>query len=63
MKFKTKSGEIINGQIIRNEDDIKNIQRRGYFGKAPLKKGDISVYLGSSDGGFAVYDKDEVERI
>ena len=62
MKFKTETGRIINGDYIRNQEEIDNIRRRGFYGETP-EIGKVSEYLGPSDGGFAVYNEDELELI
>lgn len=62
MKFKTQTGRVISAEKIKSQAEIDNIRRRGFYGENP-EIGKYSEYLGPSDGGFAVYDADELEMI
>lgn len=62
MKLTTNYGRTFDGTIISTQEEVDNIIRRGYFGKMP-KIGRIYEYLGPSDGGFAVYDRDEIMEL
>ena len=53
-----KNGKDVNVTLIKTQDDIDHIRKRGFFGDCP-KIGDYSEYLGPTDGGYAIHKRED----